>query len=128
MQIWRFTTRLCDLRNFELNEQGNTEIMIECCAEKRRRRRRRREEFFLISHIEHNLLLASLCLFFSPSAYAHASPVSFWFAYLPAIHPPSSSPAHCLSVPPPASLKRVTPLISWLCAWERERGRLGRFH
>lgn len=42
---------------------------------------------FLISHIEHNLLLASLCLFFSPSAYAHASPVSFWFAYLPAIHP-----------------------------------------
>lgn len=47
---------------------------------------------FLISHIEHNLLLASLCLFFSPSAYAHASPVSFWFAYLPAIHPPPSLP------------------------------------
>lgn len=59
---------------------------------------------FLISHIEHNLLLASLCLFFSPSAYAHASPVSFWFAYLPAIHPPvflsrslSLCPSPCLA-------------------------------
>lgn len=38
---------------------------------------------FLISLTEHSLLLASLCLFFSPSAYTHASPVSFWLAYLP---------------------------------------------
>lgn len=28
------TTRLCDLRKSEHNEQGNTEIVIECCAEK----------------------------------------------------------------------------------------------
>lgn len=68
----------------------------------------------LISHTEHSLLLASLCLFFSSSAYAHASPVSFWLAYLPPtfLSPPSPSLARCLSVPPPALLKRVTPLIS----------------
>ena len=55
--------------------------MIECCAA--RRRRRWRKDFLLISHTEHNLLLASPCLFFSPSACAHASPVSFWHAHLP---------------------------------------------
>lgn len=72
---------------------------------------------FLISLTEHSLLLASLCLLFSPSANAHASPVSFYLAYLPPLHislslPLSSSLAHCLSVPPLALLKRVTPLIS----------------
>lgn len=81
VQIWRFSTDLHDQRKFELNEQEDTEIMIECCAE--RRRRRWREDFLLISHTEHNLLLASPCLFFSPSACAHASPVSFWHAHLP---------------------------------------------
>lgn len=66
----------------------------------------------LISHTEHSLLLASQCLFSSPSACAHASPVSFWLAYLPLHICLPSSLARRLAVPPPASLKRVTPLIS----------------
>lgn len=39
--------------------------------------------FFLISLTEHGLLSASPCLFFSPSSYAHASPVSFWLVRTP---------------------------------------------
>lgn len=39
--------RLCDLRKFEHNKQGDTKIVIQCCAKGRRGRQRRwREEFF----------------------------------------------------------------------------------
>lgn len=119
----KIDTRLCDLRISEHNKQGNTEIVIEHCTESRRRRRWK-EDFFLISLTEHNLLLASLFIF--PHRLHMHTPLLIW-ACTPT--PPmffspfsfSLSLSHCLSILPVALLKRVTPLISQLCAVERER-------
>lgn len=65
---------------------------------------------FLISHTEHSLLLASPCLFFSPSAYAHASPVSFWLSLSPPLYSLSFSlfPSRSvsLSFPSPCLIER----------------------
>lgn len=88
---------------------------------------------FLISHTEHSLLLASPCLFFSPSAYAHASPVSFWLSLSP---PPftlslslSSPLARCLSLfLPPALLKESDTVNQLVVCWgEGKRGDSGGF-
>lgn len=113
VQIWGFIAHLCDQRKEGFRKQWlrDAESMP------------RRSCFFvvvvvLITHTEHNPLLASPCLFFSPSACAHASPVSFWLAHLPSTTPLllyfffSSSFLPVSPSPPPASLKRVTLLIS----------------
>lgn len=81
---------------------------------------------FLISHTEHSLLLASLCLFFSPSAYAHVSPVSFWLARRPPLLHYSLSlslPLSSLSLCPSPCLIEKSDTVNQLvvCRGEGER-------